>query len=820
MTGKKSKVLLVGWDAADWQIINPLLEQGKMPALARLLNKGAWGNLVTLDPPISPMLWTSIATGKRPYKHGISGFTEIAPNKKTVRPVRVTSRKCKAVWNILNDYGLNTNVIGWWPSHPAEKVRGVCVSNFYGVLPKDETDDWPLLKGTVFPEIFADELAELRLNPNELTADIMRNFFPHAPNLFAHNDAVLRSCMRILAHATSIQAVATHVMDNTDWDFTAVYFDALDHFSHLGMKYHPPKLEAVSDVDFQKYHYIVEAAYRFHDMMLDRLMDLAGDDCTVMLVSDHGFESGRNRMIMLPNEPGAPALEHRAYGVFAAGGNMVKPGQVYGASLLDVAPTILNLFGLSTAKDMDGNSIQCIDKEVDKAFIESYDSIDETESSAEEFSSIDQQLLVDLEELGYIKPLSPNAENEIILTENEFYMARSLADGGKLEEALSKMNRLVNLQPETERFANFYATLLLRANKLIDLELWLQTQKSSDFTNYIQGLVYLQQGKPLLAARKFEEFSTNTNANLHLQTARAWLQAGNIDLAKKHAQQSLKLSPENTSVLNLLGNLAWQMQAWEEALGWYFNSLKLLYYQPHVHDRIGQCFVGLNLLQEASNAFEVSLKMQPNNTAVYQSFTEVLKALGISAESNFKRVHENVKPAIVVTGFPRSGTSMMMQILNAAGVPLLVDDVRKPDANNPNGYFELEAVKSTASNQKYLNKAAGKAVKIVMPLLRLVNPTMPLKVIWMDRPIDQILKSQETMLGKPSSAINLQQASRLKEEQERVETWLNQHPHISYLKLDYNVLVGSPEKQLQKLLDFLQINIDLKTLIKEIKPKN
>ena len=68
------KVLLIGWDAADWKLIDPLLKQGKMPNLQTLIDGGVRGNLTTLSPPLSPMLWTSIATGKRPFRHGILGF--------------------------------------------------------------------------------------------------------------------------------------------------------------------------------------------------------------------------------------------------------------------------------------------------------------------------------------------------------------------------------------------------------------------------------------------------------------------------------------------------------------------------------------------------------------------------------------------------------------------------------------------------------------------------------------------------------------------------------------------------------------------------
>ena len=118
----KRKVLLIGWDAADWKVINPLLDAGKMPNLARFIEQGVIGNLATLQPVLSPMLWTSIATGKRPYKHGIHGFSEPDPVTGGIRPVTNLSRKTKAVWNILNQNDLNTITVGWWPSNPAEPL--------------------------------------------------------------------------------------------------------------------------------------------------------------------------------------------------------------------------------------------------------------------------------------------------------------------------------------------------------------------------------------------------------------------------------------------------------------------------------------------------------------------------------------------------------------------------------------------------------------------------------------------------------------------------------------------------------------------------
>lgn len=105
-------------------------------------------------------------------------------------------------------------------------------------------------------------------------------------------------------------------------------------------------------------------------------------------------------------------------------------------------------------------------------------------------------------------------------------------------------------------------------------------------------------------------------------------------------------------------------------------------------------------------------------------------------------------PVIVVTGLPRSGTSLMMQMLAAAGVPILSDGARPPDEDNPQGYFELQAAKSIATDASWLTRASGQAVKIVVPLLRHVPPTLPCRVIWMQRSLDEVLSSQAAMLAR------------------------------------------------------------------------
>jgi predicted AlkP superfamily phosphohydrolase/phosphomutase len=147
-----NRILLLGWDAADWKVINPLLERGEMPHLAKLIERGVMGNLATLRPALSPMLWTSIVTGKRADKHGILGFVEPHPEGKGMRPISSHCRTCKALWNILTDHDMPSAFVGWFASQPAEIINGTIVTNLFPHAQGTSFDEWPLPPGCISPE--------------------------------------------------------------------------------------------------------------------------------------------------------------------------------------------------------------------------------------------------------------------------------------------------------------------------------------------------------------------------------------------------------------------------------------------------------------------------------------------------------------------------------------------------------------------------------------------------------------------------------------------------------------------------------------------
>ncbi len=163
---------------------------------------------------------------------------------------------------------------------------------------------------------------------------------------------------------------------------------------------------------------------------------------------------------------------------------------------------------------------------------------------------------------------------------------------------------------------------------------------------------------------------------------------------------------------------------------------------------------------------------------------------------------------VVVSGLPRSGTSMMMKMLEAGGLPLLTDHQRAPDEDNPRGYYEFERVKRLPhGDTDWLSQAEGKAVKIISALLEHLPPDYRYKVIFMNRDLREVLASQRKMLvrrGEDPNKIGDEELERLfTKHLHKVKTWLYAQPHMDVLEVDYNALVTNPSPYIRQINTFL-----------------
>ena len=617
------KVLLVGWDAADWKVITPLLDAGKMPALEFLINNGVMGNLATLKPPLSPMLWTSIGTGMRADKHGILGFTEPNPKgkEKGGRPVSSKSRKVKAIWNILTQKNLKTNVVGWCPSHPAEPINGVCVSNFYHHVHAEFGKPWPLAPGSIYPKRLNKTLAELRVHPGELTEAHILPFVPDAAKIDQDKDKQLSSLGKIIAECSSVHAAATWIMENEPWDFMAVYYDAIDHFCHGFMDFHPPRMEHIPKDMFEMYKSIVESGYRYHDMMLGRLLALAGQDTTVILVSDHGFHSDHLRPIDIPHEPAGPAVQHRPLGIFVMKGNNIKKDErIYGATLLDVTPTVLTLFGLPVGKDMDGHAlVQCFDKKVQPDVIESWEK-EEGEcgmlpDDVLEDPFAEQAVMEQMIALGYIEPPDKdNAKNvQKTVREAQYNLSRVHLDAGHHDKALIILEKLYKEEPEQRRFAFNLAKCYQMTGKLSEcrkvVENIIENEKKKVRETIEELKKESEYKKEKIDIEQLKKTETDEEKKVRLEKEE--LQCARSDFVSK-AQLDL-----------LQGSLLMAEKKHEAALKFLLDAEKADPRMPTLHQQIGRLYLRMKRWDDAERAYQCALEIDPDSDKAYHGIAIV-----------------------------------------------------------------------------------------------------------------------------------------------------------------------------------------------------
>ncbi|HUD71564.1 MAG TPA: alkaline phosphatase family protein [Dongiaceae bacterium] len=383
------RVVLIGLDGADWDLIDPLARAGRLPRLAGLLRDGVRAPLRSYDPMISPLLWTTMATGVGPDLHGIADFQAV--EAKTGRRVPITSRfrKAPAIWEMLDAAGASSGFVAWWASYPAEPTRGFQVSNLVAfetlrpraagtaappdlTWPRDYLDAVAPRLGTAADLPF-DEVRPI-LHVDRAAFEAARADVLHPPPA-APGGETRRAVQQPVALAISIlTGTRNYAAIGADLaarhpDLTAVYFEGIDMMGHRFQHCLPPETPLCPPADFARFKDAVTGFYEYQDRRLGEVLDAAGPGTTVMVVSDHGFRSGSVRPPdILPYTNEQPVEWHDPEGIFLLAG----PGARRGArlatrpTLFDIAPTLLYLLGLPADARMPGRVLQ---EAIEPAFV-------------------------------------------------------------------------------------------------------------------------------------------------------------------------------------------------------------------------------------------------------------------------------------------------------------------------------------------------------------------------------------------------------------------------------------------------------------------
>ena len=173
---------------------------------------------------------------------------------------------------------------------------------------------------------------------------------------------------------------------------------------------------------------------------------------------------------------------------------------------------------------------------------------------------------------------------------------------------------------------------------------------------------------------------------------------------------------------------------------------------------------------------------------------------------------EEKQPVIIVSGLPRSGTSMMMRMLAEGGLPVITDELRRADEDNPNGYFELEVVRQLREGEStWLNGANGKGVKVISSLLEFLPQSYQYKIIFMERDTRETLASQKRMLehrGEAARISDEEMEQQFHHHLTTIKPWLVRQPNMDVLYVKYNALLAVPERFCDQIASFLELSLD------------
>ena len=177
------------------------------------------------------------------------------------------------------------------------------------------------------------------------------------------------------------------------------------------------------------------------------------------------------------------------------------------------------------------------------------------------------------------------------------------------------------------------------------------------------------------------------------------------------------------------------------------------------------------------------------------------------------------QPVYIVSGLPRSGTSMMMKMLASGGLPLVMDSIRQADEDNPNGYFEIELSKKLKDGEvNWVYDAPGKAVKVISYLLEYLPKDLNYYVLFMEREIKEILASQQKMLerrNEKSQISDEEMTAQYNDHLRSVRYWLPRQSNMRVLYVNYNSMMSEPEKLCNSIMDFLELPLDV-TVMREV----
>jgi predicted AlkP superfamily phosphohydrolase/phosphomutase len=432
----RSKVLILGFDGSTWSTLGRAIDSGLMPNLKNLIQEGVSGPLHTIRPTLTPVIWTSIATGKKPDKHGITGLLVADETTGEMKPISSAERRVKALWNIVSDQNREVSFIRWPVTWPAENVQGVIVSEL-AYQKNRESLIWP----ESLTKVLLHHQLDYRLKDIETLTGIDREKYSELDPEWQWKLMVLLKEYNLDIYFHNI---SKELLSQGQKDLTAIYFYSMDALGHSFFKFNNADTVKPADPDFTK---LIPNWCWLYDGFLGEILKLIDPETITVICSDHGMELAKEpqnflvRSLNDPPKPGEnlekmhlipgpdynadpfsiklqytlPSGQHVAApdGIFCIKGPGIKKNtRIDTAGVCDIAPTVLYSLGLPVAEDFDGNVLSDVFTEEfigahPLKKIASYEDQDQTAGKPgpgrADYKQEDDQVMDRLRALGYIK---------------------------------------------------------------------------------------------------------------------------------------------------------------------------------------------------------------------------------------------------------------------------------------------------------------------------------------------------------------------------------------------------------------------------------
>ncbi len=360
-TTREGRLIVVGLDALDWQLVDELSRRGAMPSLQRLVSRGASAVLEVPPPLLSPVVWTTIATGAPPAEHGVLDFLEEDARDGSPRPVSSRSRKVPALWEMTAAAGRSTAVIGWWATFPADAVPRCAI--YSDRLTEQLLGLSADAAGAAAPAAAAAAARRLHVGVDQVTPAMLAPYGSFDPSELA---AVQKGDLgwedpvgglaRLVAATTTVERITDdEIRRGTEVILT--YVEGTDTVGHLFGAYRPPPTRGAAPELAKRFAGTVDAYYAGIDAWVGRIAASLGPNDTIVIVSDHGFTWGEDRP-PVPSGTRTPTAVwwHKPEGVFlAAGPGIRRTTERQRLGILDVAPALLAFAGLPPDANMRGS---------------------------------------------------------------------------------------------------------------------------------------------------------------------------------------------------------------------------------------------------------------------------------------------------------------------------------------------------------------------------------------------------------------------------------------------------------------------------------